>query len=156
MKNLALVLATAFAALAGVNTASAQSVSWSGSWSIQNSTPQAVFQTANTYPAGTISGLPASIAAGGFGFPNMTRTTTGTVWSNSFSYQQNTNPGGTGTATGPGCIFTVLGSYTRRTGRYSYTFSSTPAITGQTEQCSHTGSWNSTTGNFTAFATLLP
>jgi hypothetical protein len=151
MKNLALVLATAFAALAGVNTASAQSVSWSGSWTIQNSAPYQINFDGSTYPSSVTfaPALPANIAASSFGFPGMTRTTTGTVWANSFTYKDPT--------TGYGCIYTTLGSYTRRTARYSYTFSSTPLVSGQPAvTCAHTGSWNSTTGNFNATATFTP
>jgi hypothetical protein len=148
MKKLAFLLATAIAALAGVNTASAQTVSWSGSWTVTNSTTEQLAAIANTYPGGTLSNLGSPLSAGSSAFPNLLRQTSGTVWASSFSYDGSIGLGG--------CIFTTLGIYNRRTARYSYTFSATPTITGQTRTCSHTGSWNSVTGAFNATAIVGP
>lgn len=146
MKKLAFLLATAVAALAGVNTASAQTVSWSGSWTIQNTAPYPVTFDGRTYPSSASFSppLPLSISASSFGFPAMTRSTSGTVWANSFIYKNS--------ITGGGCVFTTLGIFNRRTARYSYTFTWTPLLTSQVETCSHNGSWNSATGAFNAMA----
>jgi len=148
MKKFAFLLATAIAAIAGVNTASAQSVSWSGSWTVTNNTSERLTAVANTYPSGTLSNLSSPLNAGSSAFPSLLRQTTGTVWSSSFTYDGNLALGG--------CIFTTLGTYNRRTARYSYSFSATPTITGQTRTCSHTGSWNSVTGAFSATAIVGP
>ena len=149
MKKLAFLLATAIAAFAGVNTASAQTVSWSGSWTITNQSSATLGLTANTYPSGVfVPSLPSSVAPTTSVFANMNRTTTGTVWANSFTYDD--------AAGGGGCIFTALGIYNRRTARYSFTFSATPTKTGQTRTCSPSGSWNSVTGAFSATVIVGP
>ena len=118
MKKLAFLLATAIAALAGVNTASAQTVSWSGDYQVQNSASAEVEKSVVTFPGSSLLPVLSRIPAGLSAFLRLRGfSTSGTVFSNSFVYENEDRT--------KGCVFTTLGIYNRRLARYSYTFSAT-------------------------------
>jgi hypothetical protein len=152
MKSLVFAIATLACGLIGVSQASAQSVSWTGSYQVTNSstTTVPVKRTVVTFPAGTLTGATTNVAPSGSQFLNLNLTTSGTVFSNSFAYENLTGT--------KGCIFTTLGIFNRTTQRYSYTFSKSvinPSGAGPIPTCVWSNSFvNPTTGNFSATATV--
>jgi hypothetical protein len=150
MKSIAFIIASAIAAIAGVSSASAQSVPWSGSYQVSNNASEPVVQTVVTFPAGVLSGANGTIASNSQTFLSLSNfSTTGTVFSNSFTYENQ--------AKTKGCIFTTLGIYNRRTARYSYTFSASALNSGggTPPTCTPSNNGvNTSTGVFSALATI--
>jgi hypothetical protein len=149
MTRLALGIAGLLAIVGGVSQASAQSVPWSGFYQVNNNAAVQVDKTVVTFPAGALTPASSVIAPLGVGFQNLSFSTSGTVFSNSYTYEN--------AARTKGCIFTTLGIFNRRTARYSYTFSASALNSGggAVPTCLHQpNSVNVTTGNFSATATM--
>ncbi|ESQ92550.1 hypothetical protein [Asticcacaulis benevestitus] len=127
--------------------AGAASAAPNGTYLIKNNASAQVNLTANTFTsAGTTASFPSSVAGGG-GVGSGSASTSANVLSGTVYYQD--------PATGYGCGFTTVVSYNSGTGLYTFTFNkSVLGGAGSTATCAFTASRNTSTGTYSATATI--